>query len=238
MDKSRLTLVLLPGMDGTGNLFEPLITALGSRYAIEVVRYATDQPAGYAELTRYAVQCLPRDADFVLLGESFSGPVAVDIAASRPRGLVGVILCCTFIKNPRPGLKPFAPLARLLPLATGAVMSFLLLGRRATPHLRALLESSVRQVSPGVMRRRVAAVLDVDVTGRMAQVGVPVLYIGGTEDRIVPPSAARLVARVAAGVQFAALKAPHCLLQTVPDEAARLISSTVDGWRTAVADAG
>ena len=37
-----VTLVLLPGMDGTGLLFEPFIKALGERYALAVVAGASN----------------------------------------------------------------------------------------------------------------------------------------------------------------------------------------------------
>lgn len=218
-------------MDGTGKLFDPFIDALAGRYAVIVVRYPTDRIAGYAELTELAAQSLPEEGDFVLLGESFSGPIAVALAAANPPGLIGLVLCCSFVKNPRPGLRPLAPLARMLPLAPGRAMSYFLLGRRSTPRLRGLLEVSVRQVAPEVMRARVQAVVHVDVSDKLKQVGVPVLYLGGTEDRVVPPSAAAAIGKVARTSLFAALAAPHCLLQAVPVEAERQISPIIDSWR-------
>src|SRR6476660_4945010 len=44
------SLVLLPGMDGTGALFAPFIAALGSDTSGTVVDYPTDQALGYAAL--------------------------------------------------------------------------------------------------------------------------------------------------------------------------------------------
>ena len=41
------TLVLLPGMDGTGTLFEPLLQALGQHWPVQVLHYPGDQPLGY-----------------------------------------------------------------------------------------------------------------------------------------------------------------------------------------------
>ena len=77
---SGFTLVLLPGMDGTGELFAPLLNALNPGLRTTVVSYA-DRPATYAEHESVALAELPKDRPFAILGESFSGPIAVTIAA-------------------------------------------------------------------------------------------------------------------------------------------------------------
>ncbi|WP_222432862.1 alpha/beta fold hydrolase [Caenimonas sedimenti] len=107
-----MTLVLLPGMDGTGELFAPFIAAYGG--ATQVVRYPPTAVLNYAGLEEVARSALPRGEPFVLLGESFSGPIAISLAASRPPNLLGVILCCTFARNPRPFLGPFRSLLPML----------------------------------------------------------------------------------------------------------------------------
>jgi len=45
-----MRLLLLPGMDGTGLLFEPLVKALPPSLTAHVVAYPTDQHLGYNEL--------------------------------------------------------------------------------------------------------------------------------------------------------------------------------------------
>src|ERR1700726_4993690 len=109
-------LVLLPGLDGTGKLFSELVKYLGSSVDSLIVGYPKDQPMGYDELEALVWAALPRNQSFVLLGESFSGPIAIRIAARSPAGLVAVILCGTFAKNPFPWLRWARPLAAYLPL--------------------------------------------------------------------------------------------------------------------------
>src|SRR5688572_28354175 len=111
-----VTLVLLPRMDGTGELFAPFVAALGPDQSVVVVRYPTDRTHCYAELEPIARAALPIDQPFVLLGESFSGPVAISIAAAPPHQLKGLVLCCTFARNPYPWFSPLRALAALLPL--------------------------------------------------------------------------------------------------------------------------
>ena len=114
-----VTLVLLPGMDGTGELFAPFVAALGPDQAVTVVRYPAEPALGYAELESFARAALPADRPFVLVGESFSGPIAIRIAADPPPNLVGVVLSTTFARAPLPGpsvLALLAPLMRLAPV--------------------------------------------------------------------------------------------------------------------------
>jgi pimeloyl-ACP methyl ester carboxylesterase len=105
----RVAIVLLPGMDGTGELFAPLLDALPAELDPIVVRYP-DRPASYAEHEEVARHAMPRDQPFVLLGESFSGPVAVSIAASAPPNLRGLILCSSFLSCPHRALALLRPL--------------------------------------------------------------------------------------------------------------------------------
>ena len=115
------SLVLLPGLDGTGLLFGPLLAALPSEVAPIVVSYPGDSPLAYSELLPLVLAALPTDRPFVLLGESFSGPLAVMAAAARPAGLVGVVLCASFIRNPHSYVPSFlatavrSPVLRLFP---------------------------------------------------------------------------------------------------------------------------
>ena len=76
-----MTLVLLPGMDGTGQLFAPFLAALGPEFRTRVVSYPVDQPLGYAELELLARAAIPARGPYVILGESFSGPIASMISA-------------------------------------------------------------------------------------------------------------------------------------------------------------
>ena len=89
-------LVLLPGMDGSSDLFAAFVAALGDAVTPLVVSYPADQVLGYEGLVDFARTRLPAGQAWVLLGESFSGPVAIALAAERPPGLCGMILSGTF----------------------------------------------------------------------------------------------------------------------------------------------
>src|SRR5262245_10326170 len=130
-------IVLLPGMDGTGDLFAPLIAQLKGAPTPLVVSYPNAEPLGYSELTALARKALPRNQPYILLGESFSGPIAVQLAAERPHGLVGLVLCASFVSSPVSWLRPFKSLLPLAPVGilAGALGPQKLMGRFKTPAL-------------------------------------------------------------------------------------------------------
>ncbi len=224
-----LTLVLLPGMDGTGQLFEPFIAALGSQFKVIVVKYPTVGALGYEPLETIARRSLPASGPFVILGESFSGPIAISLTASQPRGLVGLALCSTFARNPRPAFAALRPFIGALPvqLAPMAALSYLLLGRFTTPALRSALGACLAQVCASSLRARIKAVLSVDVSSQLKAIKVPLLYLLATEDRVVPANAAKDITQAVPTARVVPIEAPHFLLQTAPAAAAAAVSTFV-----------
>lgn len=223
----RPTLVLLPGMDGTGELFAPLIEALQA--TARVIRYPTAERLDYPALEAFVRQNLPVEEPYVLLGESFSGPIAISIAARPPRDLRGVILCCTFASNPHPLLRGATPLLGLLPAKPPLrLLETLLCGHFATPVLREALSRTLKQVSPEVLRSRMATVLRSNRPADLQAIRLPVLYLRAREDRVVPPSAGSRILAAVPHARLVELVAPHFLLQTVPEEAAAAIEAFID----------
>lgn len=226
-----VTLILLPGLDGTGDFFQPLLEALGDRVRTRVVRYPLDGAYDYPTCRELVRAALPADAPYVLLGESFSGPIAISLAAEAPKGLAGIILCATFATNPRPRLAFIRHLLPLIPFhGTGAgvrLSRFLVLGRWITPAIRELHQRILSRVPAATLRARLLAVADCDAQESLARVSVPILCLVGAHDRLIPKSASHLIQRLAVGVSVAEIDAPHCILQCVPDVAAAKIEQFI-----------
>lgn len=224
-----MTLVLLPGMDGTGALFEPLLAALSPEFKTHVVRYPVEEPLGYAELEAIARAALPTDQPFVILGESFSGPIAVALAAARPPNLKGLVLCCSFVRNPRPLLASLRLLVTLVPVrfVPIQILSRFLLGQYSSARLRSALAEALARVSSTALRARVRAVLATDVSSKLASTTVPTLYMRAARDRVVPRAASALVSSLSPRARVVELEGPHFLLQAAPKEAAQVIGSFI-----------
>lgn len=204
----------------------PFLSALGAEEeAVKVVRYPTAASGGYSELEAVARAHLPTAGPYVLLGESFSGPIAISLAASHPPGLAGLVLCCTFVRNPRPlfgGLRTL--LGRLPAIAPPAgVLGRLLLGSFSTTALRTSFANALGQVPPATLRARLQAVLAVDVCTQLRSVSVPTLYLCAMQDRVVPRAAGQLIQKLLPRTRLVDVVAPHFLLQAAPVAAASVI---------------
>jgi pimeloyl-ACP methyl ester carboxylesterase len=225
-----IQLILLPGMDGTGELFGPLLAHLPLEMRASVIGYP-DRPANYADHVSFAQRELPRGEPFVLLGESFSGPVAVSIAATAPPALLGVILCSSFLTCPHPALKllrPFTPIAspKLLP---GFIAERALLGRFATPALRSAQTRALGHVSSPTLTARLRAMAGVDVRNEMRRVRVPTIYLQATEDSLVRGRFADEYLEHAPVARVEHIEGPHMLLQANPQACANAIRDFVAG---------
>ena len=68
---------------------------------VSIVRYPPDPTLGYAGYTELVRNEIGKRKVF-LLGESFSGPVAVLVATQLGEQIKGIVLAATFVKNPWP----------------------------------------------------------------------------------------------------------------------------------------
>ena len=123
MPNSRpIHLILLPGLDGTGELFAPLLRRIGRmqvgadepQLIAHALHYPDNDKLDLQQLQHavehYIAHNLPVDARYLILGESFSGPVAISVAwaaqtareeqALGQRRCMGLILCCSLARNP------------------------------------------------------------------------------------------------------------------------------------------
>ena len=223
MPAARPLLILLPGLDGTGLMFGPFLAALEG-VDTQVVRYPSALTS-YPACLHFVRTQLPRERPFLLLGESFSGPVALALAAERPAGLQALVLCGTFARSPRPRLARLAPLLGLLPARRlpERILRWILLGTWATPELVALARAMGAEASPGAMKARLRAVAAVDHTALLARIQVPALALAGSRDRLVPRTALGWLRAHLPGLDVVTLDGPHWLLQARPGACAQAL---------------
>lgn len=222
-----LRLVLLPGMDGTGDLFGDFVAALPSSVEAETVRYPAGDCLSYAELEPLVRAALPVSEPFLLVAESFSTPLAIRCAASSPKNLKGLVLCAGFATSPVRGWRRWvyallAPILFRIKLSKTAARLFLV-GKGAPDTLVAAVMAAVSSVQPKVLSGRLSEVLDCDVRGELRRVVVPILYIRAKQDRLVPASHLDEVRQIEPKVVEAAIDGPHLLFQSKPQKTAEIV---------------
>jgi len=212
-------IVLLPGLDGTGDLFDRLAVNLADDFTIKVVRYPNDPSlgyAGYAELVRKAIG----HRRVFLLGESFSGPVAVRVAAQLGPQIKGVILAATFLRTPLPSWF-MRRASRTDPTATPkTIRDAILMGSYGDDELRNKVNEIVRGLSRPVRAARLRAIAEVDVRDDFTKLSCPILVLHGRKDWLVSITAMQKAVCNKGGARIVAFSAAHMLLQTRAVEAA------------------
>ena len=215
--------ILLPGLDGTGQLFEPFIAAAPSHVATRCQPLPCDRPRDYRELADWVAERLP-SVPVALIAESFSGPLAL-LVADRCPGVTAVILCASFVDPPmRPLVSPPAFLWKQRPPL--ALVRLLLTGGD-----RALAESvqrAIATVPSNVIAHRIVNVLQVNVRKELEAFSRPLLCLRATRDRLVPARCTDRIRAMKPHAEFADVEAPHLLLQSNPTSAWSFIEPFLD----------
>jgi pimeloyl-ACP methyl ester carboxylesterase len=142
---------------------------------------------------------------FVLLGESFSGPLAYQLALRQPTGLRGVIFAASFLTRPNTAL----PLLRHLPmpqaLATQPkLLRALCLGKAANEDILQRVQREIRRLDQTLLRTRLKTLAALQAPAQALD--LPCLQLWPQQDR--------LVAKFCHDIRQIRLDGPHFILQT------------------------
>lgn len=220
----RLIVCLLPGLDGTGRLYRRLATELLSDFDVRILDYAVDEFDGYEGLAEILALRLPRDRPFLIVAESFAGPLAVLLAAAQPHGLQGVVIAASFLRNPVARARFLSRILRLLPTSVPPPLPMLeavLMSGWKDVEVRRELEASLRLVKPGVLKARLMATLQVDVREEFQRITAPVLYLRARRDRLLQSGVEKDFAMP--GAWRVDIEAPHFVFQAVASQAAEAV---------------
>jgi pimeloyl-ACP methyl ester carboxylesterase len=224
-------LVLLPGMDGSGVLFDRLLGVLREMDTL-VLDLPQEGSQDYERLEAYVRSRLP-EQEFVLLAESFSGGIAARLSQRPPKNMRGVIFVASFLSAPKRWL---VRIAGLLPLRFLAGLPFtdfgfrmLLIGRDADDVLAATFKKVIRSVPRDVLKARLRVIADARYDGFV--VGIPALYIAGTRDVLVGKDKCDEVLTAYPRSDVKKVDGPHFILQSRFEASGRYIrESYMEGW--------
>ena len=219
-----LPIILLPGMTGTADLLADLSGALAPHREVHVISYPNTGPQDYETLTRYVSDRLPT-RPFVILGESFSGPIALEIAVREPGRTAGLAMAATFARHPLPTVLTSFTSWMDLSMVPQMMIEAIMLGPYGTPELKSLFLRAIMQLPSDTLRARTAETLNVDKSHLLAAVGCPALCLTGRHDRLIPTTCGHEIASGIVACLSHAVEGPHMFLETHPYEAAAAIES-------------
>ena len=225
-----MKLVLLPGLDGTGNLFTPLLKSLPADVAAVVISYPLAENLNYKALCDYVIDRLPESEDFILLGESMSGAIAYEVSLRKPGNLKSIIIVGGFLSRPHPLL---LSISKWLPMSLFFSMYIpeffikqFFLSRDASAELIDEFRRSLKSVSPGVLAFRLNQIANMKLRTQTSDIRT--LYIQASDDWLVPESCAAEFTAVMSDIRVVVVTGPHFILQANPVATARIVSEEIN----------
>lgn len=225
----KRNVVLLPGLDGTAALFEPFVAEAPS-WAVPIpVALPNAQLGSYDAIADGLAHHFADLSKFMLVAESFSGPLAIKIATRYAERCTALILCASFVTSPVPVWAHRFPWAALfsIRLPTWAIRRYLLEPGSSSALISAV-KHAIGSTSPLVLRSRIQLLANLDSSTDLAKLQTPVAYLRATRDRLVSPSTVKVVLDNREDIAVAEIDGPHLLLQTRPARCWAAIERLVD----------
>lgn len=212
-----MRLIVLPGLDGTGALSVPLCARLGHSSTVENIRLPDDL-FRYEDLVRWLEPRLGSD-DYAIIAESFSGPLAIRLAATKPAGLKALVLVASFAQSPRRVPSIAATLLYLLPATSPRLIRmarWLLVSKWGAQDFPEAFAEIIRSVPKQTLVGRLREVLRASAFDALSAIQVPGLLVAASRDALVP---ARMTTDFRkAGWAIEIVEGPHFLNLTRAEE--------------------
>lgn len=228
MENKKITLVLLPGLNGTAGLFDPLLSVASDEYELLVLSYPTHEVRSYEELTEYVLEKISSiKGQFVLLGESFSGPIALFISARSVEGLIGTILVATFELAPYFSFTKYFPWSFVFNVAPMLYWLRIKLSDKNTSGILKTASIELQKTKPQVLAERVRSALLVDAREALERSAVPMIYFRAKYDFVVPKWNLTRMLALRPDIKVITFDTQHFLLQSAPQKAWHAIDTFV-----------
>jgi len=214
---------MLPGLDGTGELFASLRKELQD---CEVIVISYNNFSNYNTYVEYIFSKLPRE-DYIIVAESFSGYIAYLLALKKPTGLKGIVFIASFLELPKSHI-----FIRLLLYTkiyhlkiSKLIIKYFLLNRCKDKSTINLVYKVVNQIPKSTISKRLELILS--LTKPFKKVNINSIYIQPSSDYLVSKRAVEAFVNLFDNIKFAKVKAGHLLLQSNPKESADIITDFI-----------
>lgn len=224
--------VLLPGMDGTGYMFRHLIAAMSGEWEYQVIEYPADQDQQYPALANYVIQKLDNSNPIILIAESFSGPIAYQVATRLPEQVKGVFFVATFLRSPRaflPMLQKLIPFGQLKKYRVPTwLLKKTLLGEEANLELIVDFWRALAALDVQTLRERMNTIAAVQLPSHSLE--IPCVYLQATQDILIPSRSVQDFQQRCPQLRIYRVKGKHFLLQSSPAACAEIIITESRSW--------
>ncbi|MFI5118937.1 MAG: alpha/beta fold hydrolase [Thermoanaerobaculia bacterium] len=218
----KTDVVLLPGLHSSTALYDAFIALAPPWARCHPLALPTVGDQTFDALAGVLEPELRRLEAFVLVAESFSGPIAARLSARLGQKVALLVLC-----NPVVEMSVRVPERLLVSIAASAWMpvwcASMALSGGDTSIARAAL-GEVRGLPKGILAQRLSAVFSATEEALSSHLAPPLLTILGTSDNLVSLSRSRAFFSRILQSMVAEIEEPHFIIQTRPAEVWAAIS--------------
>lgn len=220
---NRPKLVLLPGLDGTGLLYRPLMQCLPAEIDYQVIplsSLSSDEPAEQAR----EIACLVGSEPCVVFAESYSGLIAYELCRQKKLMLMHVIFAASFLHRP----SAISRFAALLPIGLARrkcvpawLMNKLLFGNTDRKSLLPLFYTALDTASLTALKNRLVRISQ--LMPPVETIEQPCTYICAAEDWLVSKNALTVFQQLCQKLDVVSVDGGHLVAQGQPHKCVEII---------------
>jgi pimeloyl-ACP methyl ester carboxylesterase len=212
------TVILLPGLHGTSELFTSFMAAAPQGIRITAVDYPSNE-ASIEVLERVVRDRLVDPC--IIVAESFSGLIGARTAMDdRVKAL---ILCNSFLRSPFLPILGYLAIAPVFSIPLPSFLIRIFLSGRRDRSLVASVQCVVGRLPASILARRVREVSRADERETVKALRKPILYLRGANDLLVSERSWKDLERIRPDARIVRIQGPHMLLQVSSSECWRAI---------------
>ncbi len=216
-------LILLPGMDGTGQLFEPMINLLPVSIDTTVIPLSSLKEDD-AKSQAYEIAKQFGEEPIMIFAESYSGLIAYQLCQISTLNIKHVFFAASFLARPS-YISKFSYLAPISILRFNLIpkffLSWLFFGSLNRKDLVDLFLKSLRLVSDATLKKRLKYIANLGEPSN--RIHIPCTYLQATKDKLVSKKAVFQFQKVCANLQIKQLNGGHFIAQSNPKECVEAI---------------
>ena len=224
----RMKIILLPGLDGTGSLFDELIKSLCEDHDVEVISY--DDVSGRSFIDQAnEIAMIIKDTDILLVGESYSGRVAYELSQLLGSRVRAIVFIASFISSPSL-LSKFAGLLPVALLKQNFLSAYLLkvfgFNGKATKKQTNSVFNSLKMANRSKLKARFKNIAG--LSNPTNTIDCHVTYIRPTRDLLVGKRAVNNLKSLCPNFNVISVSGGHFIAQSAPMACAKVISNAAN----------
>lgn len=216
-----MKIILLPGVDGSGILFEPFVKIFEPEVPVEVMPLTNDSDQSILNQVSIIEDAIG-DEEVILIVESYSGLLAYELAKRNKIRIKQIFFFGCFLQPPSliGKIGRFLPV-RLLNIIPNKVLAHILFNRWSSPELTTLFRKAIESVDFTNLKKRIKAIATYQKPSQV--IDVPCVYVQATMDNLVSAYNVKAFEDLCSDLQVEVVEATHMLLQTQPEAMSQLI---------------